>query len=317
VKLLLMYPPSKGHRASLVEAGQGLVELLVAGSEEEAKRLIRDADIVFGNRYFLQSLPFATRLRWMQSNSVGLDLILTAREQLRNIIVTSSRGVYDAEMADHALALILAVTRRLHLFRDKQAKAIWERESLPYLSGRHALILGWGGVGQAIAARLRVFNVDVRAARKSHSGQPAKDENGVLIGGPNFWRNWLPDADMLVLALPLTPDTKGLVGMAELQKLPRTAIVINVGRGETLNQRDLLCLLENGSLAGAGLDVFESEPPGEDDPVWHAPHLLVTPHVARSSEDQPPRWESLFVENLRRFVTGQALKNIVDLDRGY
>lgn len=317
LKVLLMYRPSEEHLQALKEAGEGKVTFSVAGSKEEAWRLVSDVTVVMGNRFFLQSLPNARNLRWMQSNSVGVDLILTAGDRLQDVILTCAKGIYDNEMSDHALALILALTRQLHLIRDEQIAHRWLRRNLPQLTGMRAMILGWGGVGQGIGTRLKAFGVEVMVLRRSHSGPLRSDPRNFHFAGPSNWKDQLSETDLLVLALPRTSETERLVGERELAMLPSHAFVVNVGRGETIDQEALLRALKRRALSGAALDVFEQEPPPVGDPVWEEPNLIITPHVARSMEEPPFRWEPLFVENLRRFVRQEPLLNVVDKDQGY
>jgi phosphoglycerate dehydrogenase-like enzyme len=312
--VVLMYPPSPAHRAALQDAAPG-AQLLVATTEAEARELVADADAILGNRFFLQSLPHARRLRWMQSNSMGMDLVLTGAPLLGGVAVTNARGVYDDEVADHALALLLALARGLHLARDAQARRRWERRPLQTLAGTRALILGWGGIGRGIAARLAAFGVEVHAARRRLEAGPVREGRFTLWG--EDWRQALPLTQWLVLALPLTPATRRLVGPAELAALPAGSTVVNVGRGGTLDDEALLAAIRAGRLAGAGLDVMEDEPLPAEHPLWGEERVLLTPHVGRSEQGPPFRWEGLFVENLRRFAAGEPLLNVVDLDAGY
>jgi phosphoglycerate dehydrogenase-like enzyme len=309
-----MYPPSAGHRAALEAAAPG-VALRVAGDAAEAGRWIEDADLVLGNRYFLQSLPRARRLRWMQSNSVGVDRILDGGVDLGDLVLTCTRGVYDDEVAEHALALALGLVRGLHLGRDAQRERRWPRLSLPTLAGRRALVLGWGGVGRGIARRLAALGVTVEGARRREGTE--RDEEGFRVWGRSTWRRALPQTDLLFLALPLTAETRHLVGRKLLATLPPGARVVNVGRGGTLDEGALLAALRSGRLAGAALDVLEQEPPAPEDPLLGDPRCLVTPHAARSLESPPFRWEPLFVENLRRFARGEPLLHVVDRKAGY
>jgi phosphoglycerate dehydrogenase-like enzyme len=290
----------------------------VAGDEQAAARLIADADAVLGNRYLLQSLPHARTLRWVQSGSVGVDRILAgAGERLRGVILTCARGVYDDEVAEHALALLLGLARGLHLARDAQREHRWGRWSLPALAGRRALVLGWGGVGRGIARRLAGLDVTVAGVRRTHSGPPARDATGFLVHGPATWRDALPRTDALVVALPLTPATRKIVGPAEIAALPPRALLVNVGRGGTVDDDSLLAALRAGKLVGAGLDVLAGEPLPPHHPAWDEPRLLITPHVARSLEGTVRRWETLFVENVRRYAAGEPLLNVVDQEAGY
>jgi len=292
MKILLMYEPRAEHLARLRGAAPQ-AELVVAHDENEARALIADADAVLGNRWFYQSVDAAERLRWMQSNSMGVDLILE-RAGHRNFVLTCARGVYDAEVAQHAVALALALVRGLHAFRDAQQREKWHREPLRSLGDMDALILGWGGVGRTIARLLEPFGTRVRSGRSD--------------GAYSF------DADLLFLALPLTPRTRHLVGANELRALRPGAFVVNVGRGETL---DTEALLAAHHLGGAALDVFEEEPLPPDHPLWSRRDILITPHVARSVETPPHRWEPLFEENVRRFAAGEPLQHVVDREKGY
>jgi phosphoglycerate dehydrogenase-like enzyme len=313
-----MYEPLPAHFAVLREAAPG-AELIVARGEAEARAAFPTADAVLGNRWFLQSLRAAAgqhRLRWMQSNSVGVDYILSAGDDLAGVTLTCARGVYDDEMAEHALALLLALVRGLPGFVDQQRTGVWRRGPLRTLRGMRGLILGWGGVGCAAAGLLAGAGARVEGARRGLP-RPETDSRGFPVWTPLTWRERLPEMDFLLLALPLTAETRRLVGAAELARLREGALVVNVGRGGTLDDDALLEAVRSGRLAGAALDVLEEEPPAPGSPLWREPRILITPHVARSAETAPFRWEGLFVENLRRFCAGEPLLNVVDPARGY
>ena len=316
MRAVLLYEPSPLHRAALAEAAPA-AELVVAADADHARRQIADADAVLGNRHLVESLPAARRLRWVQTGSAGVDVILAARPALGNAVLTCARGVYDDEVADHAVALVLGLARGLHRARDDQRAERWPRYSLATLAGRHALVLGWGGVGRGVARRLAAFGMRLEAVRRRHTGAPVTDPDGVVVHGSDGWRAALPRTDVLVCALPLTTATRGMVGAAELAALPDGALVVNVGRGGTLEDDALLAELRSGRLGGAGLDVFEHEPLPPGHPAWSEPRLILTPHVGRSLEDPPRRWEPLFAENLRRFAAGESLLGVVDLEAGY
>jgi phosphoglycerate dehydrogenase-like enzyme len=252
----------------------------------------------------------------MQSNSTGVDLILTAGPALDGIVLTCARGVYDDEVADHAVALVLGLTRGLHRARDSQLLHRWERQRLETLRGRRALVIGWGGIGRGIARRLRGFGVEVEGVRRRITESQVEGE-GFVVQPPGAWRARLRETQILVLALPLTRETRRIVGRTELAALPPGAFVVNVGRAQTLDEDALLQVLAEGRLAGAAVDVLDEEPPRPDHPVWSEARLMITPHVARSPEQPPFRWQPLFVENLRRFVADEPLLNVVDIRAGY
>jgi len=314
MKVLLMYAPGDAHRAALEDAAPG-VDLRVAENQAEAQTLITEADAVLGNRWFLQSLPHARRLRWMQSNSMGLDLILTAGDRLAGVTLTSARGVYDDEVADHALALLLALARGVPQARDAQRRCAWERRVLAPLAGQRALLLGWGGIARALAVRLLACRMEVHAVRRRADPGPQPAGQVTIWGAA--WREALAESRWVVAALPLTPLTRHFLGDEEIRRLPAGAAVVNVGRGGTVDDAALLAGLREGRLSGVGLDVFETEPLPPENPLWGEPDALVTPHVGRAELAPPYRWEPLFVENLRRFAAGEPLLNVVDPDAGY
>ena len=310
--VLLMYDPPADHLGQLRAAAPG-ARFHVARDEPSARELIRDAEVVLGNRWFLQTVDRARRLRWMQSGSHGVDVILAADPPLGDAVLTSARGVYDDEIADHAMALLLALARGIHRFRDARD---WEPRALRTLSGGRAVVLGWGGIGRAAGRRLVAHGMTVEGVRRRHDGPPAA-EDGALVHGPGTGRAALDGADVLVLALPLTRETRHLVGADELGRLAPGALVVNVGRGGTLDDEALFDAIESGRLGGAGLDVLEIEPPPAGSRAWTLPDVVLTPHVARSRESAPFRWEGLFAENLRRYAAGEPLLNVVDREAGY
>ena len=317
MNVLLMYEPSEGRLRAFKKAASE-ASFRVAKDEASAAELIVDADVVMGNRYFLQSLGYARKLTWMQSNSSGVDMILEGGgEALSNITITCVRGVYDDEVSDHALAMLLGLLRGIHFARDLQAAKVWTRRPLQTLSGLRALVLGWGGIGKGIARRLAAFGTRVEAVRRTHAGRPSRDETGFLIWGPDHWRDALPKTNLLILALPRTKKTMNLVSFDELEALPEGALVVNVARGGILNETALGEALKNNHLGGAALDVFAAEPLPLDHWVWTEERVLMTPHWARSIESSPYHWEPMFEENLRRFASGEPLMEVVDKIAGY
>jgi glyoxylate/hydroxypyruvate reductase len=311
-----MYPPPPEHFEALRNAAPEAT-FDVATDLESAAQLIEDATVVLGNRFLLQSLPHARRLAWVQSTSGGVDRILReAGDHLAGVILTSCRGVYDDEVADHALALLLALVRRLPEAFELRRRAEWTRLPLTHLHGRRALILGWGGVGIGIARRLTACGVNVEGVRRYQEGAPRTGARGLLVHGPSTWRGRLPEVDLLVLALPSTAETFHLVSRAELSALPEGALVLNVGRGETLDEAALREALDS-NLGGAALDVFEQEPLPPDHWLWTDPRVVLTPHWARSIESTSWRWQPLVEENLHRFAHREPLLNVVDADAGY
>jgi phosphoglycerate dehydrogenase-like enzyme len=313
--ILLMYEPVEAHLQRLQQAAPDQ-EIVIAHSLEEAQKRIENAKIVLGNRYFIQSLPFARKLRWMQSNSVGVDIILTEKQLLldKGITLTCARGVYDAELAEHTITLLLTLFRNVHLLRDEQRAHSWQRHRLRTMQGSRCLILGWGSLAREIARLIAAMGGHVSAVRN----QPFDSEaQGVPLFGQQTWQAQLSETDALIVCLPKTSGTHHFVNGPILDQLPDRAFVINIGRGGTLDDEALLQRVQTGKLAGAALDVFEEEPLPASHPMWAEPRIMITPHVGRSLEGPEFKWQSLFEENLARYVRGETLLNIVNYEKGY
>ena len=296
-----MYSPRLEHLAELQKQAP-LATLQIALNELDAKEKIRIADVVLGNRYLIQSLPFAKKLRWVQSNSAGMDLILSSPFAKLPFVLTSARGLYTPEIAEHAISLAFALARSLHLYRDDQKKGIWNRLPLTQISGANCLLLGYGSIGQAIGKRLAALGAHVFGVSKKDG---------------DTWKELLPNTHFLFSTLPLTPLTHHLISHPIFDRLPPHAFFISVGRGGVVDEQALLEKIRSFKLQGAALDVFEEEPLPPHHPFWAEERILLTPHVSRSPESTPNRWEPLFAENLGRFYREEPLLNLVDKEAGY
>jgi phosphoglycerate dehydrogenase-like enzyme len=316
VRVALLYQPSEAHLLALRAAAPGAEFVRGEASLEAARAAVAGADCVLGNFYYTEALAGAEQgaLRWVQTPSVGVERHLEVMTNPATVL-TNARGVYDEELADHALALALAVVRGIPAARDRQREARWERGPLPALAERPALVMGLGGMGAALARRLAACGVRVRGVRRrSALGAPPGVAERV---DADRWRDALADTGLLALALPLTRSTRGIIGERELFALPRGAVLVNTARGELVDEHALLRALREGHLLGAGLDVFREEPLPSDHPLWREPRALITPHMGRHPEGAEKRWEPLFVENLRRFARAEPLLNVVSREHGY
>lgn len=312
-KIIVSYRAPDSHLEKLGKIATGY-HVVAVGSVAEAQREIVDARIFLGNPFFLQSLPFARDLRWMQSNSAGADLILSERMAREHaFVLTLARGVYDEEMGDHALALLYAGLRDLPGALRAAAAERWERRSLPHLAGKNAFVFGWGGLGRAVARRLLAARARVVAVRRNP--RPDAPEADVEFVDLATGLRRLPDADVVVLALPLTAETRGIFGQSAFSMLRDGAFLVNVARGALIDEGALAEHIDR--LGGVGLDVFVEEPLPVGHFLWSHPRAIVTPHVARSPDSGPPPWLPLFEQNLARFVAAQPLLHTADKDLGY
>jgi phosphoglycerate dehydrogenase-like enzyme len=312
MKLLLMYRPDAEHWERLRSAAPN-ARLAVAESEQHAIEEASDADAILGNRYCMQALPHAPKVRWVQSNSVGMDILLrSAHLQRDTITLCNARGVYDDELADHTLALLLGIARGLPAIVHQQHRQEWTRVERPALRGKHVLVLGGGRIGSAVATRLNAFGARCSAACLSPRAQSAPFER---IWTGEQWRAELGRTDFLVVALPLTERTRNVLGDPELSLLRDGTVLVNVARGELLDEGALQRHLPR--LGGAALDVFREEPLPPGHWMWSHQQVLVSPHLGRSPERSSFRFQSLFEENVRRFAAGEPLLNVVNKREGY
>jgi len=240
------------------------------------------------------------RLRVIQTLSAGVDWLVGRVPE--HVLVCNARGVYDTPLAEWAVGAILAMQRGLIHARDTQARSEWVAFEPHELAGRRVVILGLGSIGAAIAERLRPFDVDVVGV-----GRNARD--GIRSIGE--LDDLLPTADILVSMLPLTSGTAGLLDARRLALLPDGALLVNAGRGRTIEAAALLRELESGRLRAA-LDVFDPEPLPADHPLWKLPNILITPHMAGDSPETTARAFALAGDQIRRFVAGEPLINQIE-----
>jgi phosphoglycerate dehydrogenase-like enzyme len=263
-------------------------------------------------------LAQASRLRWVQALSAGVEhtLAVPGLADRRELVLTNSKGVHGPVIAEHVFALLLAHVRRLEGHRRDQARGDWNEEEAGHhsLAGSTLLIAGLGGIGEQVALRAKAFDMRVLATVRTPRERPAcvdRLETGERLD------SLLPEADFLVICLPLTPETEGLFDARRLGLLPRGAFLVNIARGALVDTEALTEALRSGQLSGAGLDVTEPEPLPPGHPLWSLSGVILTPHVAGSAELTFERRWALQKENLRRFAHGEALLNVVDPAAGY
>ncbi|MGK7869726.1 NAD(P)-dependent oxidoreductase [Falsiroseomonas sp. E2-1-a20] len=262
----------------------------------------------------LHDLPRrAPRLRWIGYTSAGVEWLLKPALPPQ-VALTNASGTHIPKAAEYALLAVLMLNNQIPFFATAARTGRWAPKPAGTVAGRTALILGMGALGGAAAGALTRQGMHVIG--NSHSGRPHPDV-ALMTRGDGF-RAHLPETDVLVIALPLTPATEGLVGAAELDLLPRHAGVVNIGRGEILDAEALADRLDDGRLAGAVLDALPVEPLPPDHRLWTTPNLFVTPHCGLyDPAEYAPRCLEAFRANLLRFRAGEPLHQLVDPGRGY
>jgi len=313
-KLLLLYKPSDEHLRYFQSFSNW--EVYHTTERAEAQTLIKEAEVVLGNHHLVQSLPYAQKMQWLQVASAGMDYILPHLPINKEAIcITNTRGVYDDEMAEHTIALLLALFRELHFIRDRQTNAIWQRsEQLRSLANSKIMILGWGSLGKTISKKLSSFDCKLMVVSRTEPQNVPTDLHWIAA---DKWQQELAFVDALIITLPSTPATKMLVNENALSKLSNNAFVINTGRASVLDEQVLYRMLQENKIAGAALDVFNEEPLPKNHFVWKIPNLFISPHTSRSREESPYKYEKLFEENFKRYTEGLDLLNQINIVDGY
>ena len=296
-------------------------EVEVPGSEAAFVRVLPSAEVLFAWGLARRHVEKAAQLRWMHTPLSGVDRVLNPELQTTPIRVTCSRGINSVAAAEHALGLILSLTRGIAMAARAQASREWAQDAIygrkpaiDELRGKLLGTIGFGEIGRELAVRARAFGLSVWGMARTARAKP--DELDRLLGADKL-DLMMRSADILVLALPLTPATQGLIGERQLKRMKPGALLINIGRGGLVQESALVRALREGWIAGAGLDVFAAEPLPASSPLWTLPQVVITPHVAGMHPHYMERAADLFLANLKRYVAGEPLQHEVDPATGY
>lgn len=291
------------------------LEVVTASTTERQIAAIADADIAFGG-ITEEVFKHARQLRWIQSVGAGVDRYLTPTFVQSDVVLTSEKGLVGTHLAEHAFALLLALTRgiataaREHRWDARLAirAAAWE------LTGRTMGVIGMGGTGVEVANRAAAFGMRVLATEPEPVAQPASVE---AIWPPSRLHHLLAESDAVVVTCPLTEETRAMFDAAAFAAMRRHALLINVSRGEVMAMDDLIDALRRGVIAGAGLDVTPTEPLPAANPLWSMKNVLITFHTAGASPYRGDRIVERFRRNLAHFQAGEPLEGVIDKRKGY
>jgi len=296
-------------------------EVVKVTSRERAMQELPDTDVLLTWMVRPEFVSIAKRLRWIHTGMAGLTWILIPEVVNSEILVSNSKGVHAIPIAEHTIGLMLQFSRRLAPCLDDQRSGVWRRReiyesrtSFTELYGKTLCILGIGAIGAEIARRARAFNMRILGIRK-HS--VLKVECADAVYPPQMVNEILPAVDYLIIAAPATDETKGMIDRAQFDRMKRTPFLVNISRGDVINQQALMDALNNERIAGAGLDVFVPDPLPDGHPLFSTKNLIITPHVSGVSDMLWRRIMDIWIENIHRFRTGKALINQVDKKRGY
>ena len=303
--------------AGLPESETGAAYVLVE-TMADVRAHLADCDVVFqyGDPRDALSANWALtdRLRWVHVGGVGIDWALFPELVDSDVVLTNSRGVFDTSLPEYLLSLMLALVKDLPATYRAQQRHAWQHRLLEPLHGRRAVIVGAGSIARASGRLLRAMGLTVTiVGRSERAGGPGEGRIRALADLPGL----LPDTDWLIALLPLTPQTRGLIGTPELAALPRGARFANIGRGPTVDEAALTEALQSGHLAGAVLDVFEHEPLPPESPLWDLPNVIISPHIGGDEADTPRAFGEAFLANLRRYLADEPLQDVVDTHLGF
>lgn len=311
----------QGYMEKIRRAAGKRFEIDLPANEAGLVKVLPEIEVLYAWGLAQRLVTQAAKLRWIHTPLTGVDRLLNPELRATEIRVTCSRGVNSVAVAEHVLAMVMALTRGIADAVHAQSEHRWRQTEmyarkppLTELKGRLLGIYGVGEIGRELAVRAQAFGMRVWAVARTAKTAPfGVDKLLPMARAETLVRM----ADVLVLALPLTPATQGLIGERILRRMKSSAILVNIGRGGLIQEPALVRALREGWIGGACLDVFSTEPVSPTNPLWGMPNVVLTPHVAGLHPDYMARSGDLFLDNLKRYVGGKPLLNEVDLQAGY
>ena len=284
-------------------------------ARRELDAILAETEIVYGMRVPINLLPRATKLRWIQVTSAGVDRYLSDEFKRSKVMLTNVSGIHATPIGEFVMEMMLMFAKKAPLCFEMKQRKEWQRFPSSVLRGKTVGVIGLGSIGQEVARLSKAFRMRVIATRRSPRKQTARNVD--LLLPPNGLLRLLAESDYVAVCLPLTKETNKLIGESELKAMKPTAYIMNIGRGQIIDENALVKALEQKWIAGAGLDVFATEPLPKESKLWDLPNLIYSPHVSGGQEDYEQQATELFCRNLKRYIEGKRLINLVNKDLGY
>jgi D-2-hydroxyacid dehydrogenase (NADP+) len=283
-------------------------------AEEDLDSLLAEVEVIFGKFTPSQDmLKRASNLKWVHLPGIGVEGFMSSDFQKANVALTNSRGVPSVPIAEHVLMLILMLARNAQYLVVNKERKLWNRLTALELREKTVGLIGSGSVGSEIAQLARGVGMKVMAY-DPYVTSGTLESLGIQ---PSSMDSLLRQSDFISLHIPLTPETKNLIGYEQFKRMKSTSFIINTSRGGCIDEMALIQALKDGLIAGAGLDVFEKEPLPLDNELWMLPNVIISSHMAAASDRRPYRIVAMFCENLRRYLNKEPLLNVISKDRGY
>lgn len=287
-----------------------------AAARKELDALLAEAEVIYGFRLPENVIARAPKLKWFQAMAAGVDRYLDDQFRRSSVMLTGVSGIHATPIGEFVLGLMLMFAKQAPLAFQQKQRQLWKPYPPKVLRSRTVGIVGLGNIGREVARLAKAFGMSVVATRRSaRRSQHARYVDRLFA--PGQLGQLLAESDFVVLTLPLTRETHKIIGEAELRSMKPTAYLINIARGNLVDEEALVRALEEKRIAGAGLDVFATEPLPADSRLWGFPNAIISPHIAGGMEDYMERATAVFAENLRRYLSGKRLINVVDKEIGY
>lgn len=310
--------PARDDYKAWLHSAAGDAQLIFIKSLHELEPEKVDADVYLG--YCHHVTPDMKNLRWVQNYFVGIDRCTDNELLLEGkVLLTNTKAIPGPGMAEHTMAMMLMLARKMHVYYQQQQKSEWRRlpnagKQVVEVNGKTMLVIGLGGIGRQVAKRAHGLGMRVIATRKISRKGPDYVE---YVGLADEMTELAKKADVVVNITPLTEATIGMFNRDFFKAMKPTAFFINIGRGKSVVTEDLVAALNNNEIAGAALDVIDPEPLPANHPLWKLPNVIITPHNSAPSDQMLQRFWTLVRENLRRYTAGEPMLNVVDINRGY
>ncbi|MBR5475049.1 MAG: D-2-hydroxyacid dehydrogenase [Lachnospiraceae bacterium] len=315
MKILVVIPMQEQHKAVFEACAPG-AEFVYCPQKEVTKELVQEANIIVGN-VPASMIAGSPNLQWLQLNSAGTDGYTAPGVLPEGAKLTNATGAYGLALAEHMLAQLMCLIKKLHLYMEDQKDHVWgDRGNVVSIWNSTTLVVGMGDIGSEFAKRMHALGSRVIGIRRNKAEKPDYLDGLYQM---DALEEWLPKADFVATMLPGTPETYHVFDAKRLAMMKEGAFLLNIGRGNAVDSYALTEALNSGHLAGAGLDVTEPEPLPKDHPLWEAKNVMITPHISGFYHlpETLERIVRIATENLQKFLAGEELRNEVDFATGY
>jgi phosphoglycerate dehydrogenase-like enzyme len=319
IKLVVIDKPGANH-LKVLDTLPASINVVVSIQAPSLRESVPEADVILNgipDGHLLRDIfTHATRLRWVHSLSDGVEKILFPELVASPATLTNARGVFKQSLAEFVIGAVLYFAKDFRRLIRSQQAGIWQQFEMEEAQGKVMGIVGYGETGRACAERARPLGMRILGLRRRP--ELSREDPGLeALLGPDGLHGLLAQSDYVVLAAPDTPQTRRLIGKAELAVMKASAVLINVGRGSAVDETALIDALEQGGIRGAALDVYETAPLPSGHPFYRLENVLLSPHCADHTPGFYERDMEFFLQNLQRFLSGQPLRNVVDKEAGY